>query len=301
MKFWTKNLIILLMVSCFIGCEPKQPQQGRLQETPKAAVTEKTETVIAQEPSVVTESEDVAFSEAGVSEESDSADGSLIKALIVTGQCNPWHNWKVSSPILKQLLKQTGLFKVDVATSPPKGGNMSNFKPKFADYKVVVIDYDGDEWPESTKDAFVKYVKSGGGVVAFHAASNSFPNWKEYNEILGLGGWSGRNEKSGPMIRWREGRIVRDTTPGNAGEHGPAHAYQVINRVKEHPVTKGLPDKWMHAKDELYSKLRGPAENLTVLSTAYADPAKKGTGEHEPILFTINYGMDQETLHQLLR
>jgi len=27
----------------------------------------------------------------------------------------------------------------------------------------------------------------------------------------------------------------------------------------------GLPQKWMHAKDELYSKLRGPAKNMTVL------------------------------------
>jgi type 1 glutamine amidotransferase len=46
----------------------------------------------------------------------------------------------------------------------------------------------------------------------------------------------------------------------------------------------------MHAKDELYSKLRGPARNLTVLATAYAAPAKKGTGEHEPALMTIRFG-----------
>jgi type 1 glutamine amidotransferase len=29
---------------------------------------------------------------------------------------------------------------------------------------------------------------------------------------------------------------------------------------------------------------------MKVLTTAYADPAKKGTGEHEPILFTMRYG-----------
>ncbi|UCF13979.1 MAG: HEAT repeat domain-containing protein [Phycisphaerales bacterium] len=45
----------------------------------------------------------------------------------------------------------------------------------------------------------------------------------------------------------------------------------------------------MHTKDELYSELRGPAKNVTVLATAYADPAKKGTGEHEPMLMTIRY------------
>jgi hypothetical protein len=92
------------------------------------------------------------------------------------------------------------------------------------------------------------------------------------------------------MIRFRDGKFVPDTTPGEAGDHGPAHKFQVINRVRNHPITRGLPTKWMHAKDELYAKLRGPATNLTILSTAYADPEKDGTGEHEPLLFTIGYG-----------
>ncbi|MBL8235226.1 MAG: ThuA domain-containing protein, partial [Bryobacterales bacterium] len=35
---------------------------------------------------------------------------------------------------------------------------------------------------------------------------------------------------------------------------------------------------------------RGPAENLTVLATAWADPATGGSGEHEPVLMTIRYG-----------
>ena len=28
---------------------------------------------------------------------------------------------------------------------------------------------------------------------------------------------------------------------------------------------------WMHTKDELYQMLRGPAANMTILATAYAD------------------------------
>ncbi len=40
----------------------------------------------------------------------------------------------------------------------------------------------------------------------------------------------------------------------------------------------------------MYSKLRGPAKNLTIISSAYDDPKFKGTGKHQPILFTINYG-----------
>ncbi|WP_152541793.1 ThuA domain-containing protein [Saccharicrinis fermentans] len=53
---------------------------------------------------------------------------------------------------------------------------------------------------------------------------------------------------------------------------------------------KGLPMKSMHATDELYGKLRGPAENMNVLATAFSNPKTGGTGNHEPILFTVNYG-----------
>jgi type 1 glutamine amidotransferase len=220
--------------------------------------------------------------------QSVSAQAQTLKALVVTGQNN--HGWQVSSPILKQILEQTGLFEVDVATSPPKGGDIQTFKPNFAGYDVVVLDYNGELWPEQTRTAFVDYVRSGGGVVVYHAADNSFGQWKEYNEIIGLGGWGGRDEKSGPYIRWRKGKAVRDMSPGRGGSHGPRQDFQITIRNKNHSITKGLPAKWMHAKDELYSRLRGPAENLTVLATAYDDPAQNGTGEHEPVLFTVGYG-----------
>jgi hypothetical protein len=39
----------------------------------------------------------------------------------------------------------------------------------------------------------------------------------------------------------------------------------------------GLPKLWMHANDELYERLRGPAEELEVLATAWSDPAFAGT------------------------
>jgi HEAT repeat protein len=108
--------------------------------------------------------------------------------------------------------------------------------------------------------------------------------------MIGIGGWGGRNEKSGPMVRYRDGKVVFDNSPGPGGTHGPQHEFQIITRDRHHAITAGLPEKWMHANDELYSKLRGPAKNMTVLATAYADPAKQGTGEHEPMLFTIRYG-----------
>jgi type 1 glutamine amidotransferase/HEAT repeat protein len=215
-------------------------------------------------------------------------DAPALKALIVTGQNN--HNWKTSSSILKQLLEESGLFSVDIAASPGKGSDMKDFSPDFASYNVVVLDYNGDSWSEQSRRAFVNYVKEGGGVVVYHAANNAFPGWREYNEITGLGGWEGRSEKSGPYVYWQDGKVTRDLTPGIGGYHGAQHDFQVINRDRSHPVTRGLPEKWMHAKDELYSLLRGPAKNLHVLATAYSAVEQSGSGRHEPVLFTIEYG-----------
>ncbi len=210
------------------------------------------------------------------------------KLLIIDGQNN--HDWKATTPILKKLLEETGKFKVDVATTPAKGADMSGFKPDFTGYAVVLSNYNGEAWPAATQQAFEKFVRNGGGFVSYHAADNSFPEWRAYNEMIALGGWGNRTEKAGPYMRYREGKFIRDDSPGVGGHHGKQHPYQVIIRDPKHPITKGLPERWMHAQDELYDRLRGPAENLKILATAYSDPATSGTGEHEPMLLTTSYG-----------
>ena len=86
-----------------------------------------------------------------------------IKTLVVTGQNN--HNWPVSHIAIQKILENSGLFQVDLAISPQKGEDMSAFTPDFSAYQLVVLDYNGDPWPEKTNQAFVEYVKKGGGVV----------------------------------------------------------------------------------------------------------------------------------------
>ncbi len=213
-----------------------------------------------------------------------------IKALIVDGQNN--HDWKGTTPGLKKYLEDTGLFEVDVATTPADKAEFGSFKPDFKKYKLVVSNYNGQDWPKETQTAFEEFVRSGGGFVSVHAANNSFPNWPAYNQMIGVGGWGGRNEKSGPYLYWEEkaAKVVKDVTPGSGGHHGPQHAFVVETREAQHPILAGLPTKWMHAQDELYDHLRGPAENLTVLATAFSDPTKNGTGHHEPMLMTTTFG-----------
>jgi len=211
-----------------------------------------------------------------------------IEVLIVDGQNN--HNWKATTPVMKQALEDAGIFDVDVATSPPKGGDMSKFQPQFSKYDVVVSNYNGQPWSESTQQALLDFVRQGGGFVVVHAANNAFAGWEEYNRMIGLGGWGGRNQKHGPYVYFKEGELVRDKSKGRGGHHGRQHEFQVVVRNSDHPITKGMPKAWMHAKDELYDQLRGPAQEMTILATAYADPKTGGSGRHEPMIFTVDYG-----------
>jgi hypothetical protein len=198
------------------------------------------------------------------------------------------------TPVLKHQLEVTGLFTVDVATAPQKNEDMKGFAPRFSSYRIIVLNYtdfgNGGTWPTSTQQVFVDYVSGGGGVVVFHASSSAFPEWKQFNQIIGLGGWGGRDESSGPYIYFKDGKRIVDHSPGLGGHHGPRHPFEIVVRNRNHPITKGLPSTWLHPSDELYDHLRGPAQNLTILATAYSDPKFSGTGHDEPMLFTIRYG-----------
>jgi len=221
-----------------------------------------------------------------------------LRALIVDGQNN--HDWQATTPVLKKALEETGLFTVEVATAPGENNaSLAAFKPDFAKYKVIVMNYNGAMWSEATRKAFEDYVSGGGGLVVVHAADNSFASWPAYNEMIAVGGWNGRDGKSGSYLRWRDGKQVLDSKPGPAGSHGAQHEFLVVTRAPEHPIMAGLPAEWLHAKDELYDYMRGPAQNATILATAFADKKRGGSGENEAQLLVISYGKGR-VFHDML-
>jgi type 1 glutamine amidotransferase len=241
----------------------------------------------------------VLLATAAADSRAQSAGSRRIPILLVTGQSSIYHDWRKSSPEIERMLDETGLFDVDVATTPAAGESMEGFAPDWAAYAAVVLDYDGDSWPAPTRAAFSDWLAAGRGLVLVHAADNAFPDWPEFQLMAGVGGWRGRDESAGPKLRWRDGRAVLDEGPGVA-QHPPQHDFQVVTRAADHPIMRGLPAVWMQANDELYSQLRGPARDVTILATALAEPPMRGaTGEHEPMLMAIRYG-DGRVFHTTL-
>jgi type 1 glutamine amidotransferase len=219
------------------------------------------------------------------------AHAAKIPVAIVDGQSGgAYHNWKLTTQVLKLELEETGLFDVTVITAPQSDGDFSSFSPNFVQYKALVMNYDGPDWPAGLKTQFEQYVSGGGGLVIVHAADNSFPNWPAYNEMIGIGGWRNRNENAGPYWYWKDGHVVSDPKPGPAGMHGARLPFQVTTRDANNPIMRGLPPVWMHVNDELYGMLRGPGKNMTVLATAHSDLKNKGTGYGEPMMMVLSYG-----------
>jgi type 1 glutamine amidotransferase len=224
--------------------------------------------------------------------ESGAAPEPKLSVLIVDGMNN--HDWARATRILKSILLDSGRFTVDVATSPPAGAPAQawqEWRPQFQRYDVVLLNFNGGHtakgvhWPRELEQSLEEYVKAGGGLVSYHAANNSFPNWPAYNEMIGLG-W--RVKEFGPsLVVGADGKVTE--VPQGQGRnpgHGPEHDFVVTVLDREHPITRGMPPAWLHPHEQLTHGQHGPARNLTVLTYAFS----KDTKENEVMDWVVPYG-----------
>jgi type 1 glutamine amidotransferase len=221
-----------------------------------------------------------------------------IKVVIIDGRNN--HDWRATTPHMQRVLEQTGRFTVDVSTMPqlngkmPPGKNRVPFPPDLGRYDVVLSNYnnifENAPWPVELQKSLEAYLEQGkGGLVIVHGANNAHKDWKEYNRMIGMG-W--RDNTFGDRLivdaDGKEVRVPKGKGPG--ASHGPRHPFLITIRDADHPITRGMPREWLHATDELYHGMRGPIEDVHLLATAYSDKKYGGTGEHEPMIWTVTYG-----------
>jgi type 1 glutamine amidotransferase len=197
-----------------------------------------------------------------------------IRTLILTGQNG--HDWRAATPVLRQMLEDTGRFEVRVIEEVRGAGPET-----FAPYDLVVLNYYDRRltelrWGARTEQAFLDYVRTGKGLVVYHFSVAAFDGWTEYEKICGG--------------NWRP----------NHGHHSPKQDFKVDIRDADHPITRGMKSSFMILNDELYANLRWqPQGSFRVLATAWDDHALyggkarqpiPGPGLHHPMLWTTQYG-----------
>lgn len=212
-----------------------------------------------------------------------------IAVLIVDGFSN--HDWKQTTAVTEWILEKSHLFKVDVSTIPEDSVQRESWQPRFDKYAVVIQNTNNIQdprlrWPVQAQHSLEKYVRNGGGLYILHSANNAFPQWKEYNKMIGLG-WRTKTTGFALEIDSTDKHIVR-YAPGEGEGTGHAERFNAVIRIlNRHPVNEGYPAAWKTAYTEVYYFPRGDAENLTVLSYAY-----DSTGTHKlwPVEWVVEYG-----------
>lgn len=212
-----------------------------------------------------------------------------VRVLIVDGCSN--HDWRLTTRSIRAILEPTGLFQVDVSTSPPTAdaAGWDGWRPRFREYDVVIQTYNdlggGAPWPEEVREEFEVFVREGGGLYVWHAGNNAFADWQAYNRMIGLG-WRKKHQGDALQVS-DEGKVVR--IPNGEGldtNHGKRFD-AVIHRLGDHPIHRGMPRVWKAADIEVYYFARGPAEEVEVIS--YANDIVH-TKLNWPIEWTVKFG-----------
>lgn len=183
-----------------------------------------------------------------------------IKVLILSGRNN--HDWKTTTPKLKSIYEDSGLFQVEV-TEHPEVLTEADLKK----FDAVVSNWSSFpdtecRWPAETENALINFIKKGGGFVTFHAATTCFYNWPEFKNIS-TGAWI------------------------DGTHHGKQSKTEVSIQNKKHPITKGMQDFTM--KDELWIDAeRNPS--FEILGTATNKELMEKGIEDQPAIMAKEFG-----------
>jgi type 1 glutamine amidotransferase len=199
-----------------------------------------------------------------------------VRVLILTGRNN--HDWRTTTPYLRQMLGAADRFDVRV-TEEPAGLTDEVLAP----YDVLISNYCGPRWGARAEAAVEHFVKSGKGLVVVHAADYPFGDAEVLAENMGH---TKVYEK--PWAEW--GAMVGATwseKPPKTG-HAQRHVFEVVWQDPQHPIAAGMKPSFLIG-DELYFNFR-LKPGIHILATGFNSSAIGGSGKSEPLLWTNAYG-----------
>ena len=179
-----------------------------------------------------------------------------LRVWLVTGVDHKAHDWKKSTPVLRELLEEEKRLNVRIFEDPEWLASDVLF-----DYDVVLLHFKNFQpfkREEQMRANLSKFAKDGGGLVVLHFACGAFEDWPEYRNLVGKV-WDRKNT------------------------HDPRGPFTVNVVEKDHPITRGLTD--FRTDDELYICLTGekPVELLLA-------GRSRVTGKDHPLAFVLQYG-----------
>ncbi len=184
--------------------------------------------------------------------------------------------------VLGELAKETGVFEVEYAAVEPndpkfKGSDDKPDKSKVDEaikavlaekmspealkkYDAVIFANTTGDLPLPDRDAFLAWIKSGKGFVGMHSATDTYPGFPAYIEMIG----------------------------GQFLGHGAQVEVNAINQDKECPACRHLGSSWK-VFDEIYLFKNFDASKVHGLITLDKHPNDKTPGNY-PIAWAKDYG-----------
>ena len=180
-----------------------------------------------------------------------------VRVVIVTGQDHPGHKWRLTAPVLAEVLGQDSRMQVSVVEEPEFLAS-----PELSQYDVIVLHFMNWEQPDPgplARANLKRFVEDGKGLCIVHFACGAFQDWPEFRNLAGRV-WD-------PKLR----------------AHDPYGEFRVEIAATDHTITQGL--KPFDTVDELYTCLAGDRP-VEILATARSNV----DGQDYPMAMAFSYG-----------
>lgn len=191
----------------------------------------------------------------------------MLKALLLTGNDHPAHNWEETTPAIKEILELDSAVEVTVTRNPNRLTTLDS-----ESYDFLILNYCNWEDPEGlsepAKKGLINFLEQGGGLLVLHFANGAFhhslqnagdSDWPEYRNIV---------------------HQVWDHTAGSA--HDDYGDFDVIISEKNHFITEGIEN--FITEDELYFNLISENEFPSLYSAFSVK-----SGKEEPLAWAYTY------------